>query len=875
MMSVSRFFHLSIFVALLTHFCTAQISGIRGSIVSDKGEPLPYVGIFVKTSHSNTSSNLDGKFETKVPPGIYELVIQCLGYQTERETVTVKDDWLDLNIVLKSAVYTLGEVRIKLKDEDPAYAIMRKAIAMAKFYKYQVQEYSAKSYIKGSAKLNHIPWLVRVSMNDSDKKVIDTNKIFLFENISDLAFEQPNIYKQKVISATSNLPVPTPTPIQFINGSFYEPIIARSVSPLSPRAFVYYSFKLEGSFYDGNHEINKIRVIPRSNGDDVFEGTIYIVDNLWCIKSLQLTTTHEGVTYVCTQNYTEVQDKIWMPLSQIYTIYGTVYGLGFDLKYQATINNYKIKLNKALQLPPEIIDEKTEKEKLPETSSVKAKNEKDIETLLNSDKKFTRKNMRKLMKMYEKEEAKKEKEPEMVSNSTMEVDSMAYKKDSCYWAEERTIPLTEKENKSYSNKDSLVKIIIATKHEIDSTAKSSTKRILNTIQYKIDSTSEINWVYLSGSFNTVEGVVFKSNLIYKKEFQNKNILTVEPFARYSLARKDFTGKGLVSYQYGKDQASGSISLEGGEDRTQFNSANPISEALNTITTSLWGYNYMKIYEKNYFRLALAQKVTEHFYFNVTGELANRMMLSNSPAVFPAFNWRKEYFTSNSPVNNEIASTNFPANEAFITQFSLKYYLRKEYKIRNGIKQEVQGSAPVFTLKYKKGWKDILNSDVDFDLLELGVSCKSKIGIRGILETRINFGDFVNNNKMYFMDFQHFMGNSTIIQENDNGFRLLDYYRYSTDKYFATGSVNLLPRKLLITQFVLPRMSGLKEEVLFNYLYTPSLNNYAELSYGIDQIFRLFKFEIVTSYDNFHYQSVGFRIGLSTKLSSLFGRSDKY
>ncbi|MBI4946274.1 MAG: carboxypeptidase-like regulatory domain-containing protein [Bacteroidetes bacterium] len=861
-----------IITILLTHGCViAQTSGIRGSTLSDKGEALPYAGIFIKTINASTSSNLDGRFEIKLAPGEYELIIQCLGYQTERKTIIVLNQWVDINILLNSTVYTLGEVQIKLNNEDPAYAIMRKAISMAKFYKYQIQEYSANSYIKGAARLSQIPWLMRKLMSDSDKKEIDTNKIFLIENISELNFKQPNIYKQKVIAGTSNMPFQIPIPIQFINGSFYEPMINGSVSPLSPRAFAYYSFKLEGSFYDGNYQINKIRVTPRSKGDNVFEGTIYIVDNLWCIQSLQLVTMQEGITTIVTQNYTEVQDKIWMPLIQIYTVYGTIYGFGFDLKYQASINNYRIKLNTTLQLPSEIIDEKTEKEKIKETTIIKSNNEKDIETLLKSEKKFTRKDMAKIMKLYEKSETKKEKEPEVVSNSTIEVDSMAYKKDSCYWIQQRTIPLTEKEVKSYERKDSLIKSISTQKHKMDSTVQSSTKMLLNSIQYKIDSTSKINWVYLNGSFNTVEGSVFKSHLVYTKKIKNKNILTIDPSIRYSMARNYFTGKGMASYIYGKDKTSGSIFLEGGKDINQFNANNPIGEGLNTIVAYWWGYNFMKIYEKEYYRFGLAQKISDQLYFKVNGEVSNRFMLSNSPTASPAFRSRRKYITPNSPINSEVSSTDFTTNKAFITQLSLKYYLGKKYDIRNGIKHEIQGSSPEITINYKKGWKDILNSNVDFDLIELGASYKYNIGIRGILNTKINFGDFINRNKMFFMDFQHFMGNRTILQPFDNKFRLLDYYKYSTSKYFAEGSVDFQPRKLLITQFILPRMAGLKEDLLFNYLYTPSSNNYIELSYGVDKIFRLFKFEIVTSYNNFHYQSMGFRIGLSTSLTSIFNQ----
>lgn len=866
---------------LLCFTIHAQNVGVRGITLSEKGEPLSFVGIYVKEIHLGTSSNLDGKFEIKLEHGEYTVLFQYLSYKTEEKTIKVEDKWIDLNVILQPTSYTLGEVVVKVKDEDPAYAIMRKAISMAKFYDYQVQEYSARVYVKGVGQLKHIPWLVQ-KMMDKDQK-IDTGKIYLVENISDISFQQPNTFKEKAISIRSNMPDNAPSPMNYINGSFYKADVNGSVSPLSPKAFTYYRFKLEGSFYEGDKQINKIKVIPRSEGDNLFEGNIYIVDNLWCIHSLNLKVMDEGITIEVKQLYNEVQDKIWLPSSQSYFIYGNVYGFAFEGKYQASSSNYKIKLNEKLVPPVEIIDEKTEKEKIPEATRVKSKDEKELETLLQGDKKLTRKDMRKLMKIYEKEEEKKSEQPEVISDYSTEIDSMAYKRDSTYWTEARAIPLTEIEQKSYKVKDSTVKVsngnlaIQVGNNKLDTNKVKGKKHSFNIAwlltgrTFKLDSTNTLEWIspLTDINFNTVEGYVANAKLNYTKKFRNKDRFSIMPVMRYSQARDLFSGKGIVSYRYGKDDRSGSISAEGGKFISQFNADNPISQILNSAVSLGFERNFMKIYEKEYYGLTLSQGVSDKMFITLNGEFSNRFLLNNSPNSKSLFNWKDRTFSSNTPENNEISSTGFINNRAFTTQLYLKLYPWKKYSIKNGIKSEMEGSSPEIKLGYRKGWNGLLDSDVDYDFLEAGVSHHLKWGIRGDLEGGINAGWFPNNRKMYFMDYKHFMGNSTIIQQSVTGYRMLDYYAYSTDKYFAETFLHFQTRKLLLTQFAEARMLALKENLFFNYLYAPSSGNYMEVGYGLDQIFRFMRFEVLGSFNNFKYQSLGFRIGIAANIGAKF------
>jgi hypothetical protein len=122
-----------------------------------------------------------------------------------------------------------------------------------------------------------------------------------------------------------------------------------------------------------------------------------------------------------------------------------------------------------------------------------------------------------------------------------------------------------------------------------------------------------------------------------------------------------------------------------------------------------------------------------------------------------------------------------------------------------------------------------------------------------------------------MDFKHFPGNQTVIQTSDpvQSYRLLDYYTYSTGKQYVGANMFYQFRKFLLTQIFEVQLTGLKENILFNYLKTETSPHYAEVGYSLDNIFRFLRIEAVASFEDFEYKDFGIRIGISTNLTDLF------
>lgn len=852
--------------------------GIRGTVKADDGTPLAFATIFVKQTGSGAVTGLEGQYEVVLLPGAYDITFQYLGYEAVTRSVTIAEDFIELNLTLKSQAIVLQNVIITAGNEDPAYTIMRKAIAKAKYHTQQIDTYSAKVYIKGKGRLKDYPWLAKKAL---EKEGISKDRLFISESVSEVTYTRPNKFEEKVIAVYSDGNDNNTSPNEYVFGSFYEPEIAETISPLSPRAFSYYRFEYLGTFTDRDYSVSKIRVTPRSKGDNVFEGVLFIVEDWWSIHSLDFHVTKLGIDFEVKQIYNPIEDKAWLPVSQQFKVDGKVFGFEFEYNYLATVKDYKISLNPDLELDMKVIDEKIDKDYAKEVKTQFSEKDQNLKERLEGGKEITNKELRKLIRDYEKEERKQTDQPEVISDTKYSVDSLAFKKDSVFWADIRPIALTLEEIKGYKKSDSLAEV--ERKKQEGDTLKSSKHKgfqvwdVLIGDNYKLSETSNFLIHSPWGGFNTVEGL----NLIYKLGYVKRWVerdsldktlrpkvkrLEITPIGRYAFAREQLTGMIRADYR----STNSRITLEGGRYVQQFNADEPIHPFVNTFTTLFLEKNLMKLYEQDFVQINYRQRLDAKFTMATNWSIAKRYELFNS-SDFKLVKRDKEAYTPNAPYNQLLATTGFQSHNALIGSITLEARPWQKFRIRNGRRYSVRNSSPLFTLNYKKGFENVFNSKVDFDLIEVGYKQSIRVGIRGRLDIALKGGKFLNSNKMYFMDYAHFLGNQTPFITTDpvGSYRLLDYYLYSTnDKYF-TGSAHYHFRKFLFTQLPLVRLTGITENIFINYLASPLSNDYTELGYSLDGILRIFRLEGAMSFSGGTYQTYGFRIGVATSVGVNF------
>lgn len=872
--------HIRISVLLICSLVAlgSYAGGIKGQISTQEGSPLAYATIFIKQTGSGGVSGPDGYYEVALTPGVYDVTYQYLGYETITRQVEVRESFIELNITMKDQAIVLQNIIITAGNEDPAYTIMRKAISKAKFHTQQIDTYSAKVYIKGKGRLKNYPWLAKKAL---EKEGITKDRVFISESVSEVIYTRPNKFEEKVIAVYSDGNDNNTSPNAYVFGSFYESEIAETVSPLSPRAFSYYRFEYLGTFKDREYDVSKIRVTPRSRGDNVFEGELFIVEDWWSIHSLDFKVTKLGIDFEVKQIYNPIDDKAWLPFSQQFKVDGKVFGFEFEYNYLATVKDYKITLNPDLVLEMDVIDEKIQKEHAKEIKSQFSEKDQNLKERLESGKEITNKELRKLIKDYEKEERKESDQPEVVSETKYTVDSMAFKKDSLFWAEIRPTPLTLDEIKGYKKADSLAEVD-RKKEEGDSLKTSKHKGfqpwdILIGDNYKLSKTSTFIIHTPWSDFNTVEGfnLVYKVGLVKrwverdsldKSNRPNVRRLEITPIGRYAFSRKALSGKLRVDYRTSKSR----ITVEGGRYVQQFNADEPIHPIVNTITTLFLERNLIKLYERDFVEANYRQTLNSKITLTSNWSLSRRYELFNN-SDYKLVKRDKEAYTPNAPVNQLLLTTGFPDHNAFIGSVGIEARPWQKYRIRNGRKSRIENSSPLLTFDYRKGFENVFNSQVDFDLVEVGVKHSIRMGIRGRLDISVKGGKFLNADKLYFMDYAHFIGNRTPFVTTDpvGSYRLLDYYIYSTRDKYVTANAHYHFRKFLITQLPLVRLTGVTENLFVNYLATPLSNDYTEIGYSLDGILRIFRLEGAMSFSGGQYQTYGFRIGIATSVGVNF------
>src|ERR1035437_2835911 len=326
---------------------------VSGTITDEKKRPIPYATVFVKELNFGTATNENGRFEIQLNQGDYTLTFQSLGYESQVKKIQMNSANQQISLVLKERVYLLKEVVVAAGKEDPAYAIMRKVISFAPIYNRQIKSSETEVYLRGSLMVNKISKLTKWIGGDQLKKSkIEEGKTYLEESVNQVFYTYPNTIKQVVKLLHSTIPLDSKDKgrnvINIGSGSIYDPnFFDQNVrSPLAPGAFNFYTFRYEGYQDDGDHIIDKIRIIPKGKGIAYISGYIYIVDKLWCIHSYDISGEGIGVkSFRLQQLFAPVKYDAWLPISENIVWNFNIMGNQAIMMFHSTRKYVDIKIN--------------------------------------------------------------------------------------------------------------------------------------------------------------------------------------------------------------------------------------------------------------------------------------------------------------------------------------------------------------------------------------------------------------------------------------------------------------------------------------------------------------------------------------------------
>lgn len=798
------------FLVLLSSLFVAipAFSGmVKGFVTNTKNEPLPFASVFVTGTTHGTSTNLDGYFELHLAEGRHELGFRYVGYQKKTVEIEISANPLTLNVQLETDQIMLQEVVISADAEDPAYPIIRKAIAKRKFYLEQIENYTCNAYTKGIFRMTEAPdKFFGDSLNTKNDSILGI--FYLSESESKLDFQQPDQMKEEMISSRVSGD-PKGFGINFIsfflldfyNNNIKLPIDRSErgfISPIANSALFYYDYRLEGSFLDDSSKVYKIRVMGKRKADPVFNGHIYIVDGSWRIHSVDLMITKDAnVEFVDSVNIQKTlapaNDSLWTTITQKLHLYFSInfFGKRFagNGMFHSQFTNYRF------------------------------------------DNEFGEKYFK---------------------NEVIKVDPEANKKDSAYWEKNRPIPLTGEELVNYEKEDSLLKKRQSREY-LDSLDRKSNRpkwgNLLNGYSYyrRIDSTRfSVNSPLTTLQFNTVQGWNVGLKFDYSRNFSDERRFFVGQKIGYGFSNQRWIYNVDIASNYNREKFS-AFRISAGIMPAQYNQNEPISPLINSLYTLLDENNFMKVYQKSYLQLGHSTEIVNGIFLRVSANYADRKPLVNTTN-FRWVDYDSREFTSNDPQKPDSDSEAFEQNQSLTLHLAATYRFRQKY-ISVPHKVILGSKYPDLTFSYTKGFIGVLSSDVDFDLITLKLEGRMKLGLFGESHYEGIYGTFVNNRKMEFMDFYHFNGNRTIVANDAfNAFQLLDYYKYSNNTTWAEACFEHNFNGFIINKIPLLRKTKWRALAGVRYLTVDFENDYIEFNVGVKNIFKVLRIDFVTSFE---------------------------
>ena len=864
--------------ALLFVSALTAAQGIKGIVTDDSNISIPYTTIFLKQTTTGTTTNEQGVYEINLKPGTYNVVFQALGYERKEFEIIVKDGFTEKNVTLRKHAVKLREVKVYSGGEDPAYPIMRKAISLSPYYLRQTGHYESEVYIKGTLIMKKIPRLIANRMEVNGEK-IKAGETYTIESMNEIEFDAPDKYNHKVVSSHSTFPgTDDGSPMGYITNSFYNPTLDMTISPLAPNAFSHYKFRYLGYVEYGDVTVNIIDVIPKRKSQQLFSGKIYIVDNLWNLQSVDLVNKAFFGTYHIKQVYTQVEERIWLPINHFINIDASVFGIKAEFRYAGAVKYKNIKLNTNLPVPESLMqqysaEEEAAKDTIVETSpKPKTKRQKKMEQLLAKDE-LTNRDMIKLSGLIEKEAKEKESNNslEVKSNYKLSVEKDSLKRDSAYWDAMRPIPLTQHELKSFEVKDSVLMAVKAEKS--DTTAKKKKSAFSKSMSsllwgrsfFACDSSMHLRYNGLLQlkmiDFNAVDGWSYsQSGSLWYKIDTIRNI-SLTPYLRYAFNRQKFYWEIHSGFSYSA-KTRGWLGLSLGQGVKDFNRYSGIDRTLNMASALLFKEHYLKLYGDDYLSINNRIDLIHGMRLNIGAGFHQYTRLENVTNF--SFFRNDSAYAPNTPENDRVSDANLNSQRGFVVGATVSYTPRLRYRMFRGRKYMLNSKYPTFTLSYKRGIKSVFNSASDFEQITASIKQEREWGVFSSFNWSVSRGFFTRNNQMHFSEFKHFNTSEipVVFKSWNNSFVLLEDYRYSTDERFLEGHVSYATPYLLLKY--LPFISNRLwlENLYGHYLTQPGFKNYTEFGYGISQIFLMGSMGVFVGFEDGNYSRWGFRVAFN-------------
>ena len=720
-----------IFVFLLlctTHLWAVQL---RGVIYDENHEAIPFASVTVDQTNYGVSANVLGEYVIELSKGNQTLIFEALGFEKKIITIELQAN-TTRNVSLIPKSYELETVDIDV-GEDPAYPLIRQAIAAKKDFKNNCESFICDNYIKSS---------LEEVYKDSLLQPTDS-KLNFTESYGQVKYLAPNQYKE-IIQFYNNLSNEKSNPVavsvsmgnsyenskwtpvdpdlfythymdadfNFLDNQVFEEKITSMpvTSPISDFAFMTYRYRFIETIYSDSSTVHKIQIYPKNKGGAAFEGLIFIDGTNFSLKRVELTINPQVLKYYSSfklvQEYAFFDRSFWLPVRREYHYAisgGNKSRVGKSIAYHS---NYQINVP------------------------------------------------------INKKEFK---------NEIYTTEDGAYDLSLAQWDSIRPVQLKDEEKAYISLQDSLEQVR-NDPARLDSIYAQKSKTTLENIflsglEFRTKDRKtvySINPLLFSDNLFGVGGFRQELGVNRRQEFNNAHELTTNGKVSFGFNNSDFRGSLNTAYMYApKKFATGKVNLGDIYDVITYQ-----TDLSNIFARS----NFVN---KRFIGIGHEYEVVNGLFL----DLASEYVQVNSIEQLEIEEWSSKLFPNNTPqAFDDYAELFLDVN--LLIRFKQKYYTLPKKKVIIGSKY------PTLDVHYKKGIPSLGGSVVDFDYLELKVRQDLQLGKLGNSNYRVKAGQFLRKKDIRIIDYKYFRGSDVYFFSDPlNTFQMLANTKKETNTFF--------------------------------------------------------------------------------------------
>ena len=774
---------------------------LRGKVTNASKEAIPGVRVFVENTTYGVITNYKGEYFLELnAKGPYQISYKMIGLKDTTILITIAEKNTVQHVSLENYSEELETVEVSSRKIDVARQVIKAMQDNRSNMANQYDNYQTTTYLKTSLEKTIDTKIA--NRNEKYDSIISAGpaRMNFIESYSITRFKTPNSYAEEILAqhdyaerSQNNVSASvsfdfgnTAAPTQFFATNpyvFYEkvqdgdinlyqsminiPKVSEHpiVSPIGFNAFLNYNFELGEIFYEGTQKIYAIKVIPKFKQAALFEGTLFIMDKLWIIKSFELKINKAAMPFfedfTVLQDYDHV-DSIWVPVRReyVYTIKEGKYVISGNTR----VNHSKYAFNQAF------------------------------------DKK-------------------------VFNNQILSYSEDAFDKDSIFWAATRPIQLKETELNYIHEQDS-IDAYLKSEAYLDSIDRAYNKVTfwdvtLNGVGFRNRYKGEsiyIKSLLSSAKIFGVGGFRYGSGGSYTKKFDNAHKIKLKGDFDYGFNNKDLKGSGGIEYTF-LPKRFGEIEINAGDVYDLITDYNSI---LGTFSRG----NYV---QKRYFDISHRIEIVNGLYGRATLSYSDRSNITG----LELSNWSDQLFGElNTPVN-------FERYKIAMLEVQFLYRFKQKYIIKKNEKQIVGTKYPEIALTYKKGIPNLLDSEVNFDFIELKVSDEINLGNYGDSKWSALAGSFVNDASLRFIEHKFFRGSDRFFFSNPlMSHQLLDSTFNTRNPYFQGFFLHhfngfIMNKIPLINKLKLEISTGASALIIQDISYS-----HAELFAGLEKKFRI-------------------------------------